>query len=118
MEDDLNFDVPSSITLNFEVFKKEVLDDKEVVLLAFMVDWSGSSQILDQILGRLDDNDRQKTQILKLDASVNKELARALNISSFPSLIFFRRGEIAEIITGLVSRKDISSKLTKLLNNK
>jgi thioredoxin 1 len=117
MENDSTFDAPFSITLNFKVFKKEVLDDKEIVLVAFMADWSGPSHLLDQILEKLDNNVRQKTQILKLDASANKELAKALNISKFPSLVFFKKGEITEVISGLVSQKDITSRLTKLLHD-
>ena len=117
MEDNSAFDGSSSITLNFEVFKREILDEKEMVLVAFLVDWSGPSQLLDQILEKLDDDVRSKTQILKLDASANKELIKALNISSFPSLVFFKKGEISEIVSGLVSQRDLSSKLTSLLHN-
>ena len=44
------FDKSNLITTDFDVFKREVIDDTELTLVAFLADWSGPCQILDHIL--------------------------------------------------------------------
>lgn len=106
----------SLITLNYNEFRKEIMGDKNIVIIAFVVGWSGSSQILDQILEKLDDGISEKVKILKLDAEKNSALATTFNITTFPSLVFFKRGEIADIMSGLVSQKELLLRLTEHLN--
>ena len=115
MDDNPIFDKPNLITTDYDAFKREIIDDKELTLVAFLADWSGPCQILDHILEQLDGDLRDKIKILKLDANNNKKLAERLNINSFPSLIFFKKGEIKEIMTGFISNKTISNRLDDLL---
>ncbi|MCP4583820.1 MAG: thioredoxin fold domain-containing protein [candidate division Zixibacteria bacterium] len=116
IENDLSLNTSSLITLNFEVFKKEILNDNEMVLVAFVADWSGPSQILDQIFNKLDGKVRNRIKILKIDVARNKKLAERFNVQNFPTLIFFKKGEIKEVITGFVSNKLLTSRLDSLLN--
>jgi len=115
MDEKPTFDKSNLITTDFDVFKREVIDDTEMTLVAFLADWSGPCQILDRILEKLDKGIRDRIKILKLDANNNKNLAERLNINNFPTLIFFKKGEIKEIMTGFISNKTISDRLDALL---
>ena len=50
MNENPNSDNSNLITIDFDVFKREVIDDKKLTLVAFLADWSGPCQILDYIL--------------------------------------------------------------------
>jgi thioredoxin 1 len=115
MDENPASDNSNSITTDFDLFKREVIDDKKLTLVAFLADWSGPCQILDHVLEKLDDGIRGRIKIMKLNASTNKNLAERLNINSFPTLIFYKKGEIKEIMTGLISNKTISDRLDALL---
>ena len=49
MDDNPRFDKPNLITTEYDAFKREIIDDKELTLVAFLADWSGPCQILDHI---------------------------------------------------------------------
>jgi hypothetical protein len=50
MDENPIFDKLNLITTDFDVYKREVIDDTELTLVAFLADWSGPCQILNHIL--------------------------------------------------------------------
>lgn len=79
-------------------FYDEVSRDK-VTLIDFWAEWCGPCKMLTPILEELD-LEYSQVDFFKVDADSNTELAKELEISSLPTVILWRSGEIIARQTG------------------
>jgi thioredoxin 1 len=96
---------------NEATFTQQVLQSNVPVLVDFYADWCGPCKML---APTLDELARETTgaRIVKVNVDQNPQLAAQYGISSIPSLLVFKNGEIAGQHTGLASK----SRLKAMLN--
>jgi thioredoxin 1 len=73
-------------------FYDEVSREK-ITLIDFWADWCGPCKMLTPILEELD-LEYSEVDFFKIDADSNTELARELEISSLPTVMIWRNGEV------------------------
>lgn len=73
-------------------FYDEVSREK-ITLIDFWADWCGPCKMLTPILEELD-LEYSEVDFFKVDADSNTELARELEISSLPTVMIWRNGEV------------------------
>lgn len=76
------------------------------VLVDFSADWCGPCQMLAPILEMLAEQMKDKLTIIKVDVDESQSIAMQYDISSVPTLILFKDGELKERVVGL---KDLRS---------
>lgn len=84
----------NEITLNESNFEQEVLKSDKPVLVDFWATWCGPCRMLAPLISQLAIKYSDSIKVGKVDVDENPLLAQSFNISSIPTLIFFKDGKI------------------------
>ena len=84
----------NEITLNESNFEQEVLKSDKPVLVDFWATWCGPCRMLAPLISQLAIEYSDSIKVGKVDVDENPLLAQSFNISSIPTLIFFKDGKI------------------------
>lgn len=93
-------------------FQSEVLDFKGQVLVDFGAVWCGPCQMLSPIIDEIS-TDLKELKIVKVDVDSESELASKYNVSSIPTVVIFKDGQIVETIIGFRQKSDYLAVLNK-----
>ena len=103
-----------ALILTQENFEREVLEAKQPVLVDFGADWCAPCRAISPVVDELAADFQTRAIVGKVDVDAQEQLARQYGIRSIPSLLFFREGEIAERVAGVVSKTQLAEKLERL----
>ncbi len=103
------------VILTGENFKKEVLDNKGIVLVDFWAPWCGPCKMINPILDEIADKYKSKITIAKLNVDEVGEVATKYNIMSIPTILFFKQGKVFDQITGMQDKVNITDKIDQLI---
>ena len=79
--------------INKEEFN--ILTKKEgIVLIDFYANWCGPWKMLSPVLEQFEEKTAGEVEIYKVDVDENPELCGQFNISSIPTLLFFKNGNL------------------------
>lgn len=92
-------------------FENEI--KKGVVLVDFFATWCGPCRMMSMILEEIEEEVKDKVQIVKVDVDESEELARKFGVMSIPTLILFVDGKMYEKHIGLWQK----DQLLELLNS-
>ena len=95
-------------------FEKEVLKSEKPVLIDFWAPWCGPCQMMGPIITEVAKDMSGKATIGKLNVDENQATAEKYNVSSIPTIIFFKNGEEVERMIGVRSKEDLVKKLDEL----
>ena len=101
----------AEILLNEENFDKEVLLFELFVLVDFFATWCGPCRMLAPIIEELAEEQEGKVKVCKLNVEDASGIAARYGISSIPTLILFRNGEIAASSLGFKPKAEIEELL-------
>ena len=91
-------------------FDQVVLRAEEPVLVDFYADWCGPCRMIAPVLEELA-RETSDSKIVKVNVDHSPETAARYGISSIPSLLVFRDGEIVAEQVGLASKAQLKSML-------
>ena len=83
-----------------------------VVLIDFYADWCGPCRMLAPIVEELAQEMSGKMTVAKVDTDQSVSVAAKFEVTSIPTLILFKNGEVVKRVVGL---KDLDS-LRKMVN--
>lgn len=94
------------INLTEENFE-EVLKEEKEVLVDFWASWCGPCRMLAPVLAEFAEEHKEKLKVGKVNVDEQRNLATKYNITSIPTLILFRNGEISNISVGFHSKAEL-----------
>lgn len=94
-----------------DVFKSEVLDSREPVLVDFTAVWCGPCKMIAPIIEQLHSEWRGKVKVVKCDADENPGVLMQYGILGIPTLMLFKGGEVKERVTGFLPKDKLVAKL-------
>ena len=106
----------SEVILTDANFEQEVLNAKEPVLVDFWATWCGPCRMLAPVVEQLAQDYAGKVKICKMDVDQGMNTAGKYQISSVPTLIAFKGGQVVFQATGLQSKDTLAAKLDTLLS--
>jgi thioredoxin 1 len=92
-------------------FEAEVIKSPKTVLVDFWAEWCGPCKMIAPLLDEIASEQPDKVKIVKVNVDEEQSLAQKFNISSIPTLLFFKNGQIKEQIVGLTSKKILVEKI-------
>ena len=95
---------------NFE----EILKSEQPVLVDFWAPWCGPCQMMGPIIEELSSEMGEKAKIGKVNTDENPAIAEKYGIMSIPTIIIFKKGEIAKQMIGVQSKENLKEELSKL----
>jgi|TARA_B110000977_G_scaffold200120_1_gene289553 thioredoxin 1 len=72
----------------------ELIDLNIPVLIDFYADWDESSRSMHEVLRSVAAAIGDKGKVIKIDADKNKDLAAALRVTTLPTLMVYKDGEM------------------------
>ncbi len=96
-------------------FEEEVLKSETPVMVDFWAEWCGPCKALAPTVDIIAAEYAGKMKVYKLDVQSEAAVASKYGVSSIPTLLIFKAGEVAERIVGMKPKQDITSRIDQLL---
>lgn len=97
----------SEITLTNENFDTEVLQSDIPVLVDFWATWCGPCKMIGPIVAEIAQENEGKIKVGKVNVDEQQRLAIRFGISSIPTLLVFKGGELANKAVGYMPKEEL-----------
>ena len=101
----------AEINLTTDQFEQEVLQSDVPVLVDFWATWCGPCRMLAPVVEALADEYDGKVKVCKVNVDEEEDLAVRFGISSIPSLLVFKNGQLTDTSVGFVPKEQIEAML-------
>ena len=95
------------VNLTSENFEEEVLKSEKPVLVDFWATWCGPCKMLAPVISEIAEKYEGKVKVGKVNIDNEKELAVRYQISSIPTLMLFKNGEVSNMTVGFQSKSEL-----------
>lgn len=92
-------------------FQKEVVESELPVVIDVYATWCGPCKQMSPIVDELAKEVADKYKILKLNIDEERDLAVQYNVSSIPTFVFIKNGELVAKETGSMSKEGLKNKM-------
>ena len=103
------------IELTDAAFDEAIHNSDVPVLVDFWAPWCGPCKMMAPIVREIADKYAGKAKICKLNTDDARDSAIEFGISSIPTIILFKDGQVQNKWVGLTSKKDLSGAIDELL---
>ena len=101
----------AEIIVKEENFDKEVLLSKQPVLVDFWATWCGPCKMLAPIIAEIAEEKKGSVKVCKVNVDDARQLAIDYGVSSIPTVMVFRNGEIQATSVGYRPKEEIEALL-------
>ncbi len=106
----------AKIEITDQNFEEEVLKSDVPVVIDFWAIWCGPCKLIAPIMDELAEEYEGRAKIGKLDVDVNQQTAIKYGVRSIPTVLYFKNGEVADMVIGARKKEEFKNKLEKLLD--
>jgi len=92
------------VTVDDATFESEVMQAKVPVLVDFWAPWCGPCRMVAPVLDQLANELDGQVRIAKVNVDENQEIAFKYQVSSIPTFILFKDGQMADRTLGAMSK--------------
>jgi len=96
-------------------FGLEDLPTEKPMAVEFNATWSGSCHIMEPVLKSLIGIYGREINFHKVDIEDFPEITKHYGVRKVPTILIFNKGSLVDFAVGAISRRDLASKLDKVL---
>lgn len=104
------------IEITDSTFKSEIRKSDLPAIVDFWAEWCMPCKVMSPVIDEIAKEFEGKIKIGKINVDENTQTATDLTVMNIPTLVFFKSGEEAGRVTGVVQKKDLLKKITELFN--
>ena len=101
--------------INQNNFKEKAIRDDKLVLVDFYSDSCVPCKVLSVVLAELEEAYPEQLYIGKVNTNFEKTLVEEYEVSSTPTLLFLKQGNVVERLTGIQDKADLDQLIQKHL---
>ena len=101
----------AEVILSAQNFEQEVLNAEIPVLVDFWATWCGPCRMLAPTIAKIAEEQAGVVKVCKLDVDEVPEIAARFGISSIPTLMVFKGGQVVKATVGVQSKPMIEEML-------
>jgi thioredoxin 1 len=95
-------------------FPEAVLNSTGIVIVDVWAKWCGPCRTLMPVLEQIAEAHAGRVSVMKINADLNARITVDYRIRTLPTLLFFKDGAIAEVVSGAAPRARIEAIITAL----
>jgi thioredoxin 1 len=103
------------IEIDDDGFEKKVLKSEKPVMVDFWAPWCGPCKAIAPTVEALEKTYGDQMTFAKINVDENPLSPSKYGVQAIPTLIFFKNGEIADQITGMVAKEKLEQTIKKVL---
>lgn len=103
------------IELDDDAFEEKVLKSDQPVMVDFWAPWCGPCKAIAPTVDALEKEYGDQMTFAKVNVDDNPVTPSKYGVQAIPTLIFFKNGEIAEQITGMVAKEKLEETIKGVL---
>ena len=96
-------------------FEDEVISSEKPILVDFWAVWCGPCLMIAPELKKLSEEKSGELKIGRLSVDDNRDIAIKYGISSIPTLLLFKNGEVVKKLIGAMSKDKILTEISQFL---
>lgn len=93
-------------TFSGDNFEAEVLNSNQTVIVDFYADWCGSCKMMSPIIDEIA-KEMPEIKVGKVNVDNNGDLAMKYNVSSIPTIMIIKNGEVSKTFVGVTEKETI-----------
>ena len=101
--------------MNTSDFKK--LTSKGIYVVDFYAEWCGPCKMLSPVFQEVETNLSNLASFVKINIDNHIDIAQEYQISTIPTILVLKNGNIEERMVGFNSKEVIESKIKKVINS-
>jgi len=105
----------NTIDLTDASFNGEVLKAKTLAIVDFWAVWCGPCKTLAPILDAIAADFAGQVKVCKMDVDHNQKIPQEYRVSSIPTLLFFKDGNVVAQIVGMASKAKLKAEIERHL---
>lgn len=103
------------VTVSDDSFETDVMKSEVPVLVDFWAPWCGPCRMVAPVLDQIAEEMDGKVRIVKLNVDENQQTAYKYQVSSIPTFILFKDGQMADRTLGALPKSGFESFITRNL---
>lgn len=103
----------SVVELTDDNFKLEILEPAGVAVVDFWAEWCGPCRMMGPIFDQVSEEAAGKASFGKYNVD-NGKIAAEYGVMSIPTIVFFKDGKKAEVLTGVQDKDTLVNKVNEL----
>lgn len=97
----------AEIKITVDNFEEEVLGSQIPVLVDFWASWCGPCRMLSPVVAEIAEELEGKVKVGKVNVDEEGELAARFGISSIPTVMVFKNGEVTNTSVGVCPKEEL-----------
>ena len=104
-----------AIEVSDSTFEAEVLQSATPVLVDFWAVWCGPCKMISPVIEDLAKRYDGKVKIAKVDIDANQNVAGRYAVTSIPTVLFFKNGQVVDSVVGAAKAADYERRLQSIV---
>lgn len=101
--------------INMDEFNNEVKNANGVAVIDFFATWCGPCKMLAPVFQEAANEVPSNVKFFKVDIDQSLDLARQYNVSSVPTIMIFKDGNLAETLIGFMPKEKLVEAIKKFV---